>query len=76
VPEHRNRGLRSFRNHAGTCPPNGSWSTSSTPTLSGLLDGSLTYEKSLRDYFPALLAAQGGDAGAIWSIDGVHLAYV
>jgi hypothetical protein len=41
-----------------------------------LLNGSLTYEQSLRDYFPALLAAQGGDAGAIWSIDGVHFAYV
>jgi hypothetical protein len=41
-----------------------------------LLDGSLTYEQSLRDYFPALLAAHGGDAGAIWSIDAVHLAYV
>ena len=25
---------------------------------------------------PRLVAAQGGDAGAIWSIDGVHLAYV
>ena len=30
----------------------------------------------LRDYFPALVAAQGGDAGAIWSIDGVHLSYI
>lgn len=40
-----------------------------------LLDGSLSYEQSLRDYFPALRAALGGDAGAIWSIDGVHLAY-
>ena len=38
-----------------------------------LLDGSLTYEQSLRDYFAALLAAYGGDASAIWSIDGVHL---
>ena len=41
-----------------------------------LLAGSVTYEQCLRDYFPALVAAQGGDAGAIWSIDGVHLAYV
>ena len=41
-----------------------------------LLDGSLTYEQSLRDYFATLLAAYGGDASAIWSIDGVHLAYV
>ena len=41
-----------------------------------LLARSVTYEQCLRDYFPALVAAQGGDAGAIWSIDGVHLAYV
>jgi len=41
-----------------------------------LLDGSLTYEQSLRDYFPALLAAHGGDAAAIWSIDGVHAGYL
>ncbi len=41
-----------------------------------LLDGSLTYEQSLRDYFATLLTAYGGDASAIWSIDGVHLAYV
>jgi hypothetical protein len=43
---------------------------------SELLAGSLTYERSLSDYFPALIAAHGGDAGAIWSIDGVHFAYV
>jgi hypothetical protein len=42
---------------------------------SELLEGSLTYEQSLSDYFPALIAAHGGDAGAIWSIDGVHFAY-
>ena len=41
-----------------------------------LLDGSLTYERSLCDYFTALLAAHGGDASAIWSIDGVHLGYI
>ena len=41
-----------------------------------LLDGSLTYEQSLREYFPALLAAHGGDRTAIWSIDGVHFGYV
>ena len=41
-----------------------------------LLDGSLSYEQALRDYFPALLAAHGGDASAIWSIDGVHAAYL
>jgi hypothetical protein len=41
-----------------------------------LLDGSLTYEQSLRGYFPALLAAHGGDAAAIWSIDGVHTDYL
>ena len=41
-----------------------------------LLDGSLTYEQSLRDYFTDLLAAHRGDGSAIWSIDGVHLEYV
>jgi hypothetical protein len=41
-----------------------------------LLAGSLTYEQSLRDYFPALVAAHGGDASAIWSIDAVHLEYL
>ena len=41
-----------------------------------LLDRSLTYERSLCDYFTALLAAHGGDASAIWSIDGVHLGYI
>jgi hypothetical protein len=41
-----------------------------------LLAGSLTYEQALRDYFADLLAAHGGDASAIWSIDGVHTAYV
>ena len=41
-----------------------------------LLADSVTYERCLRDYFPALVAAQGGDPGAIWSIDGVHLAYI
>jgi hypothetical protein len=41
-----------------------------------LLDGSLTYEQSLCDYFPALLEAHGGDPTAIWSIDGVHFGYI
>jgi hypothetical protein len=41
-----------------------------------LIAGSLSYEQALRDYFAALLAAHGGDASAIWSIDGVHAAYV
>jgi hypothetical protein len=41
-----------------------------------LLDGSLTYEQSLRDYFPALLVAHHGDVSAIWSIDGVHAGYL
>jgi hypothetical protein len=30
-----------------------------------LLNGTLTYEQSLRDYVPALLDAHGGDAAAI-----------
>jgi hypothetical protein len=41
-----------------------------------LLAGSLGYEQALRDYFRDLLAAHGGDASAIWSIDGVHAAYL
>ena len=41
-----------------------------------LLTGSLTYEQALRDYFAALLAAHDGDASAIWSIDGVHAAFL
>jgi hypothetical protein len=41
-----------------------------------LMRGSLTYEQALRDYFPALRTALGGEASAIWSIDGVHLDYV
>jgi hypothetical protein len=41
-----------------------------------LLDRSLTYERALCDFFTALLAAHGGDATAIWSIDGVHLGYI
>ena len=41
-----------------------------------LLSGSLTYERSLRDYFAALLTAHHGDASAIWSIDGVHASYL
>lgn len=41
-----------------------------------LVRESLSYEQALREYFSALLAAHGGDAGAIWSIDGVHLAYI
>jgi hypothetical protein len=40
-----------------------------------LLSGSLTYEQCLRDYFAALLDAHHGDASAIWSLDGVHVAY-
>jgi hypothetical protein len=41
-----------------------------------LFDGSLTYERALRDYFSALLAAHDGDSTAIWSIDGVHLDFL
>jgi hypothetical protein len=41
-----------------------------------LIGGTLSYEDALRDYFADLLAAHGGDASAIWSIDGVHTAYV
>ena len=41
-----------------------------------LLAGTLGYDRALREYFADLLAAHGGDASAIWSIDGVHAAYV
>jgi hypothetical protein len=41
-----------------------------------LVDGSLSYERALAEYFSAVLAAHEGDAGRIWSIDGVHLDYV
>lgn len=41
-----------------------------------LMDGSLTYEQALRDYFPALLAAHGGEWSRIWSIDGIHVPYL
>ena len=41
-----------------------------------LAGGRVSYEDCLRDHFAALLAAHGGDAAAIWSIDGVHRAYV
>jgi hypothetical protein len=41
-----------------------------------LIAGTLSYEDALRDYFADLVAAHRGDASAIWSIDGVHAAYV
>jgi hypothetical protein len=41
-----------------------------------LLTGTLSYEQSLRDYFPALVAAHRGDASQIWSIDGIHFRYL
>ncbi|HET6866513.1 MAG TPA: hypothetical protein VFH80_11405, partial [Solirubrobacteraceae bacterium] len=41
-----------------------------------LIDGSLTYQRALADYFSALFAAHGGDLSKIWSIDGVHFDHV
>jgi hypothetical protein len=41
-----------------------------------LLAGTLDYDRALREHFAALLAAHGGDASRIWSIDGVHFAYM
>jgi hypothetical protein len=38
-----------------------------------LVNGTLTYDQALADYFRALLATHDGNANAIWSIDGVHL---
>jgi hypothetical protein len=47
-----------------------------TAAASELIDRSLTYERALAEYFPALLAAHRGDASRIWSIDGVHFDYL
>jgi hypothetical protein len=47
-----------------------------TTAAAELIDGSLTYERALADYFPVLLAAHEGDASRIWSIDGVHFDYL
>jgi len=41
-----------------------------------LSSGALDYERALREYFADLVAARGGDASGIWSIDDVHLDYV
>jgi hypothetical protein len=41
-----------------------------------LVDGSLSYERALAEYFAALVAAHRGDASRIWSIDGVHFPYL
>jgi hypothetical protein len=38
-----------------------------------LINGTLTYDQALADYFRGLLGAHDGNANAIWSIDGVHL---
>jgi hypothetical protein len=47
-----------------------------TTAAAELVDGSLTYERALAEYFAALLAAHQGDASRIWSIDGVHFHYL
>jgi hypothetical protein len=41
-----------------------------------LISGLLPYERALDEYVAALVAAHGGDASQIWSIDGVHLAHL
>ena len=41
-----------------------------------LLCGSVTYERSLQDYFTDLVAAHAGERSAIWSIDNVHHDYL
>ncbi|NEK59448.1 glycosyltransferase family 9 protein [Geodermatophilus sabuli] len=41
-----------------------------------LLAGTLGYERAVREYVTALVAAHGGDSSAIWSIDSVHLQYL
>jgi len=47
-----------------------------TSAASELIEGTLSYEQALADYFATLLDAHGGDATAIWSSDGVHLDYL
>jgi hypothetical protein len=47
-----------------------------TRAAAELVDGSLTYERALAEYFGALLAAHQGDPSRIWSIDGVHFDYI
>jgi hypothetical protein len=41
-----------------------------------LIAGTLEYERALREFYRDLVAARGGDASGIWSIDDVHLDYV
>jgi hypothetical protein len=36
----------------------------------------VSYEESLRMYFPRLLEAYGGDRERIFSFDAIHAAYV
>jgi hypothetical protein len=41
-----------------------------------LVEGRVTYERALSDYFSHLLRAHRGDAAAVWSIDDVHTEYI
>jgi hypothetical protein len=41
-----------------------------------LVEGRVTYESALSDYFSDLLRAHRGDASTIWSIDDVHTEYI
>ena len=41
-----------------------------------LIEKKISYEDALRNYFPRLLKAYGGDRGMIFSFDNVHSDYV
>ena len=41
-----------------------------------LVDGRLSYEAALVDYFPRLLEAYAGDRSQLFSFEDVHLPYV
>lgn len=41
-----------------------------------LIDGELSYEDALTDYFPRLLAAYHGDRDRVFTFDGVHRSYL
>jgi hypothetical protein len=41
-----------------------------------LMERRWSFEDALADYFPRLLQAYGGDRSRIFTLDGIHQAYV
>jgi hypothetical protein len=41
-----------------------------------LIEGRLSYEDALREYFPRLLAAYGGDRSKVFAFDGIDWQYI